>query len=52
MARTPHGKSKFYKGCRFDEDTVRIIRWYNKHLADWKQGKNIYLSKDKDETQQ
>ena len=49
MARTAKGKSRFYRQCRLDEDVVLIIRFYNRHLQDWKNGKKIFLCKDKDE---
>jgi len=49
MGRIAKGKSRFYKQLNVDNETKKIIRFFNKHLDDWKNGKLIFLSREKDE---
>ena len=36
MARLIRGKGKFYRKCRFDDTTKKIIKFYNDNLRYWK----------------
>jgi len=49
MSRLPKGKAKFYRKCKLDDYTKKIIRFYNKNLRLWKSGKKIYVGRPNEE---
>jgi len=46
MGRLPKGKSKFYRKCKIDQYTWRIIKFYNQQLRYWKH-KEEYINLEK-----
>ena len=46
MSRLPSGKAKFYRKLRIDDQTKKIIKFYNDNLRFWKR-KEEYINWEK-----